>query len=151
MKKIFSLSLLVAALFSSNAFATHAYRGENCKSLTHKLDYLGNYPIGGSYGMSVIGTEADNTKALPLFDKSETPNTLEDADVIFSEVSSKIIEQAQSSKDCDFDYEEWKSEKIIEIKLILSEGVKNLGLNQGDKITFICEESTAYPNRSNCH
>lgn len=150
MKKILLPCFLLAAFFSNNAFATHAYRSENCKSKTHDLNYKGNYPVGGMYGIALAGQDAD-TPALPLFDTSETPNTLEDADVIFSETSSKVIELGPASNDCGFDHEEWKSEKIVEINLISNDAAKNLGLKQGDKLNFICEESTDYPNGSECN
>lgn len=141
---------LFATLFSNNAFATHAYRSENCKSTTHELNYKGNYPVGGMYGISKAGQEND-TSALPLFDASETPNTLEDADVIFSEISSEIIEVGPSSNDCGFDHEEWKSVKVVEINLISNDAAKNLGLSQGYKLTFVCEETTDYPNGGECN
>lgn len=127
-------------LIFNNAFATHAYRSQNCKSTTHNLAYKGNYPVGGMYGISLVGQETD-IPALPLLD-SETPNGLEDAEVIFSE---------NSSNNCGFDNEEWTSEKTIEINLISPSASHELGLKKGDKLLFICEESTDYPNGSECN
>jgi hypothetical protein len=141
---------LLAAFFSTNAFATHAYRSENCKSQTHELNYKGNYPVGGMYGVSLLGQEEDDTPALPLYDASETPNSLEDADVIFTEGDSKILSQKPTSHDCYFDHDEWTSEKTIEVNLISPEAAKKLGLKQGDKMVFTCEESTDYPNGKDC-
>ncbi|MBC7539001.1 MAG: hypothetical protein H7281_09280 [Bacteriovorax sp.] len=150
MKRILLSYLLLSMFISSNAFATHAYRSENCKSTTLDLAYKGNYPIGGMYGISLPGQEED-IPALPLFDTSETPNSLENADVIFTENSSIVTEQGETTSDCGFDHTEWKSEKIIEINLIANDAAKNLSLKQGDKLTFICEESTDYPNGSDCN
>jgi len=146
MKKIL---LPVILLISTNAFATHAYRSENCKSATHDLPYKGNYPVGGDYGISLAGQESD-IKALPLYDAEETPTTLEDTDVVFNEVSSKILTQAPTTNECYFEHDEWTSEKVIEISLLTPEAATALGLKQGDKITFICEETTDYPNGNNC-
>lgn len=147
MKKILLPGFLLLSLISNNAFATHAYRSENCKSQTHDLVYKGNYPVGGMYGISLSGQDTD-VSALPLFDSSETPNGLEDADVIFSENSSKIIKTGTPSSDDGFDHEEWTSEKVVEINLISTEAAQKLSLKTGDKLTFTCEESTDYPNGS---
>lgn len=149
MKKVLIPACLLLAIVSSNAFATHAYRSQNCKSTTHDLVYKGNYPVGGMYGISLAGQEAD-VPALPLWD-SETPNGLEDAEVIFSEKSSNVIKKGESSSDCGFDHEEWTSEKTIEINLISTSASHELGLKKGDKLSFICEESTDYPNGSECN
>jgi hypothetical protein len=150
MKRILFPCFFLATFMSNNAFATHAYRSENCKSKTLDLAYKGNYPVGGMYGVSLAGQDTD-TPALPLFDTSEAPNSLDDADVIFTENSSIVTEQGETTSDCGFDHTEWKSEKIIEINLISNDAAKNLSLNQGDKLTFICEESTDYPNGSDCN
>jgi hypothetical protein len=151
MKKILLPGFLLLTLISNNAFATHAYRSENCKSKskTHDLVYKGNYPVGGMYGISLVEKDTD-VLALPLFD-SETPNTLDDADVIFSVKLSKVIEKGETAKDCGFDHKEWKSKKIVEINLISNDAAKKLGLKQGDKLTLICEESTDYPNGTECN
>lgn len=148
MKRILLPGFLLLTLLSTNAFAAHAYRSENCKSKTHDFYYKGNYPVGGMYGISLAGQSSDVT-ALPLFE-SETPNSLEDADVIFSEKSSKVIEEVKTTIDCGFDHEEWKSEKVIEVNLISKDAANNLSLKQGDKITFICEETRDYPNGTEC-
>lgn len=149
MKTILLPAFLLVTFFSNNAFARHAYRSESCTSTTHDLYYKGNYPVGGMYGMTLKGQEEETT-ALPLFDASETANTLEDANVIFNEVSSKITEQAPTSNDCWFEHDEWKSEKIVEILSISDESSKKLNLKAGDKMTFICEESTDYPTGNDC-
>ncbi len=148
MKNIISLFSLVAVLYSTNANATHAYRSEICQSANLNLGYLGNYPVGGDYGISKIGSETEII-ALPTYD-SETPNTLEDAEVIFSELSTKVTEVGPSSQDCWFDHEEWKSEKVIEINSLSVEAALILGLKAGDKLTFACEESSDIPNDLEC-
>jgi len=147
--KTILLPVLFLSFFSNNAFAIHAYRTEDCTSTTHDLYYKGNYPIGGMYGITLKGQEEETT-ALPIFDASETPNTLEDANVIFNEVSSKITEQSPTTNECLFDHDEWESEKIIEVLSISNESSKKLNLKQGDKITFTCVESTDYPNGKEC-
>lgn len=149
MKKILLPVSLLLTLVSSNAFAAHAYRSEVCKSTTHDLVYNGNYPIGGLYGISLVDLN-QNISALPTYDTEDAPYSLEDADVIFSTPSSKIIERSEVTSDCGFEHEEWKSETTIEISLISADAAKKLGLKQGDKITFICEESTDYPDGSEC-
>lgn len=148
MKRILSVSLFLT-LISSNAFAMHAYRSEFCKSTTHNLTYNGNYPIGGLYGISLVDQD-QNISALPTYDTEDAPYSLEDADVIFATPSSKVIERSEVTSDCGFEHEEWKSETTIEISLISADAAKNLGLKKGDKITFICEESTDYPDGSEC-
>ncbi|MBC7712193.1 MAG: hypothetical protein H7177_02580 [Rhizobacter sp.] len=150
MKRILLPVILVLNFFSTNAFATHAYRSENCISAIHTLNYTGNYPIGGLYSMSLTGQDM-NVPALPLWDDPENPNTLNDADVLMSNVESKIIKKGPSSNDCGFDHEEWTSETTIVINAINDDASKKLGLKQGDTLTLICEESTDYPNGSDCN
>lgn len=148
MKKLL-LSLSLTVLVSQNAFAIHAYRSETCTSKDHTLDYKGNYPVGGMYGISLNSDLEDYTPALPKED-GEYQTTLEDADVIFNEISSKVTEESKPVSECYFDHDEWKSEKVIEVSLISESAAKKLGLKQGDKITFTCEETTDYPNGNNC-
>lgn len=150
MKKMLLPCFLLATFFSTNAFATHAYRSENCKSLTHELDYKGNYPWGGMYGVSLLGQEENDTPALPQYDGSDKPNTLEDADMIFTEGDSTILHQEPTVHDCWFDHDKWTSEKTVKINLISPEAGKKLGLKSGDKMTFTCEESTDTPNGNEC-
>jgi len=149
MKKILFAGCLLLGLVSNSAFATHAYRSEICKSKNHNLTYKGNYPVGGMYGISLARQDID-VPALPLFD-SETPNTLEDGEIIFSVKLSRVIEKGEISKDCGFDYEEWTSEKNIEVNLISNEAAEKLDLKQGDRLRLICEESTAFPNGTECN
>lgn len=143
------MTALMTALFSGNAFAIHAYRSENCKALNHTLDYKGNYPVGGMYGISLNSNPEEDTTALPLTD-GEYTNTLDDAEVIFNELTSVVLEEKTPVNDCYFDHQEWTSEKVIEVKLISKDAAKKLGLNEGDKITFICQETTDYPNGNTC-
>jgi hypothetical protein len=151
MKNVLLSCSLLTIFFCSNAFA-HAYRNEYCESDTLKLIYEGNYPYGGSYVISLLETEGEYTLARPLYDydDSKTPNTLESADVIFSKISTKVTEVGPTSSDCWFDHKEWKSEKIIEVNLINEVASKNLGLKQGDKIIFKCEEDSDIPNGKEC-
>lgn len=149
MKKILLPVFLFTTLFSNNVFAIHAYRTEDCTSKTHELYYTGNYPIGGMYGIKLKDQE-EETIALPLFDASETPNTLEDADVIYKEVFSVSTKPRPGKDNCWFDHEEWKSKKIIKILSISEESSKKLNLKKGDKMVFTCKESTDYPSGNEC-
>jgi hypothetical protein len=146
--KRFLFSCFVMSLTTTNAFATHAYRSEDCKSKDHELFYKGNYPVGGMYG--ILKTGEEEISALPLFDVSETPNSTLDADVIFNELDSKVIEETPTTSDCGFDHTEWTSEKTIEISLITDDAAKKLGLKKGEEIKFFCSESTDYPNGTDC-
>jgi len=146
--KRFLLPVLAMTLISTNVFARHAYRSENCKVKDLSLFYKGNYPYGGMYGMSRDGDVYD-VPTLPLFD-GEYTNTLEDADVIYSELNSKIIKESPPISECGFEHTEWTSEKVISIDLIAEGASKQLGIKAGDKFTFICEESTDYPDDSEC-
>jgi hypothetical protein len=147
--KLTALSALaILSIMSSSAFATHAYRSESCKSATHELFYKGNYAIGGDYGIKTID-QTEDIKALPLND-SETTNTLDDAEVIFNEGDSKITKEIETTSDCGFEHQEWRSEKEITINLISTEASKILGLKSGDKMTFTCEESFDMPDGSDC-
>lgn len=141
------IPLLLLSLQSTNAFARHAYRSEECTSTTHNLSYKGNYPIGGLYGFSVKGEE--EVSAYPLYD-SETASTLDDAEVIFEDKSWAETSERVPTVDCDFDHEEWTSEKVIEISLITTDASKTLGLKKGDQIHFTCVETTDYPNANSC-
>lgn len=147
MKRILLPVFLLASLISSNTFAAHAYRDESCVSSTHTLAYTGNYPIGGLYVISLIDQDQD-VLALPLWDTEDYTNTLEDADVIFDTTARREFDRTEITNDGWFDHEAWKTETTIEISLIAPEASKKLGLKQGDKVTFICDESTDYPNRT---
>lgn len=148
MKNLLFLVVILLSLFSTNAFATHAYRSEYCSSKTLNLYYKGNYPVGGMYGISLIN-DKNEIIALPLYDVSETPTTLdEEVQVVFDEKSSTVIEKTPMTNDGSFDHEEWISEKTIEISLISDDASLKLGLKQGDQIEFRCEESTDYPSNT---
>lgn len=147
MKRILLPAFLLTTLFSSTAFAAHAYRNESCTSSTHTLFYTGNYPIGGFYVISLKDQEQD-VLALPLWDTEDYNNTLEDAAVIFGTTARREFDRTEITNDGWFDHEEWKTETTIEISLITPEASKKLGLKQGDKVSFFCNESTDYPNRT---
>lgn len=149
MKTVLLPVFLFTILFSNNVFAIHAYRTEDCTSKTHELYYTGNYPIGGMYGIKLKGQEED-VSALPLFDASETPNTLEDAEVIYKELFSAATKKRRDKDNCWFEHDEWKSKKIIKILSISEESSKKLKLKKGEKIIFTCHESTDYPSGNEC-
>lgn len=144
----FLIPLLLLSLQSTNAFATHAYRSEECTSTTHNLSYKGNYPIGGLFGLSVKGQDTE-VSAYPLYD-SETASTLNDAEVIFEDKSWAETSERVPTIACGFDHEEWTSEKVIEISLISTDASRALGLKKGDQINFTCVETTDYPNGTEC-
>ena len=141
MNKSLLLAFTILTTLTSNAFANHAYRSQSCTSEKFDLAYLGNYPVGGMYGLSPSNSE-NQVSALP---SDDTVMTDVNAEVIFTELSSVNIGEAKESKDCDFDHTEWKSKKVIEMTSVSAEAAK-IGLKQGDKITFICEETLDYPN-----
>jgi len=146
MKKILLPVFLLATLFTTSASAAHAYRDESCTSSTHDLDYLGDKIVGGQYWISQKDQDQKIT-ARPLWDFSEDDQyTLEDADVIFSTISVREYDRSEVTNDGFFDHEEWKTESTHKIDLITPEASKKLGLKQGDQVTFICNESTDYPN-----
>lgn len=138
---------LLTVLVNQNAFARHAYRSENCKSQDLSLVYKGNYPVGGMYGIS--RGEQEDVPALPLFE-DEYKNTLIDADVLFTELNVKVLEKTPPVSECGFKHTEWKSEKVIAFDLLTDDAAKSLGLKPGEKLTFICEESTDHPDDSEC-
>lgn len=144
------LTFFLFSTFATSAFATHAYRSENCVSTTHTLNYLGNYPFGGMYGMSLPNIENSEVSALPLNNDGEAQSTLEDAEVIFNSLDYKITSDSGEEEQCFFSHREWKSETVIEVSLISKQAAESLGLKAGDKITFICEETTDFPNGNNC-
>ncbi|MBY0414075.1 MAG: hypothetical protein K2Q18_07910 [Bdellovibrionales bacterium] len=147
MKRLLLPILFVSAFLSKNAFATHAYRSEDCTSSTHNLFYKGNYPLGGMYGMTLVNQE-EETSALPTEDVEN--NTLEDAEILFTEIATTITSVPVERTECYFDHTDWSSEKVIEISDITALGVNNLGLKKGDRITFTCKESTDFPNGNRC-
>lgn len=141
---------MITASFSQNAFAIHAYRSEVCKSETLSLVYKGNYPVGGMYGVSLLmSSNEEDTTALPL-DDGEYQSTLEDASFIFNEISSVKITDKPIENDCYFDHEEYTSQKVLEVSLISEVAAKKLGVKQGDKILFTCEETFDFPNGNTC-
>lgn len=147
MKRILLPVFLLASLVSSNAFAMHAYRDESCTSATHDLYYTGNYPIGGLYMFS-LKDQDQKVATLPLWDTEDYHNTLADADVVFDTTARREFDRSEVTNDGWFDHEAWKTETTIKISLITPEASQKLGLKQGDSITFICDESTDYPNRT---
>lgn len=142
---------MITAFFSQNAFAIHAYRSEVCKSETLSLVYKGNYPVGGMYGISLLASssEEEDTTALPLDDGSYQ-STLEDANFIFEEISSIKLTEKPTENDCYFDHEEYTTQKVLEVSLISVDAAKKLGVKQGDKILFTCEETFDFPNGNTC-
>ena len=63
-------------------------------------------------------------------------NTLDNADVIYTEMSSKRTSRIRSSnKVCEFDHQHWKS---------------RMGLKKGSKLEFKCSESFDYPTQKDC-
>jgi hypothetical protein len=148
MKRILLPFFLLAFLVSSNAFASHAYRDESCTSATHDLVYTGSHIVGGVYWFSLKDQDQQIT-ARPLWDYSEDDSySLEDADVIFDTTAVREFDRQEVTNDGWFDHEAWKTETTIRINLIAPEASQKLGLKQGDSITFICDESTDYPNRN---
>lgn len=141
--------LILTNLITQSAFAMHAYRDESCKSKKHELYYKGNYPVGGMYGVTLLGQD-EEVSAYPSFEPSGTPNSLEDADVIFEEVSSRKISRTKTTSDGCFEHEEWRSKKTIKVTLISEEASQKLGLKQGEKIKFTCDESFDFPVGTDC-
>ena len=122
----------------------------NCTSDKLKLDYLGNYPVGGDYALSTLDNKI-TIKALPLIEPADDrENSLEDAEMIFNVVKNDIITTPVTTSDCDFDHTEWTSKQVVNVKLISSEASAKLGITAGEKITFTCAESTDYPNGNRC-
>lgn len=146
--KPLSLFLMTTVLsWSSSSYATHAYRSMNCKSQTHQLNYKGNYPLGGNYGISNSESALEFVALPQVVEGSETDqNTLNDADVIFNEVTSVQVGEVTKESDCYFDHEEWQSRKSVVINLITESASQALNLKQGSTIELICEESTDWPN-----
>jgi hypothetical protein len=149
MKKLFLPALFLSTLISQNALAMHAYRSEDCQSQTHNLNYLGNYSYGGMYKMALVN-DTEGVTALPL-DNGEKPSTLEDAEIIFSEIDSKVTVPEVITSDCGFEHSEWTTEKTIEVNLISTEASSKMSLKSGEKITFICKETTDFPNGTECN
>jgi hypothetical protein len=148
MKKLFLPVFALITFFSQNAFAIHAYRSEHCVAESHELNYMGSQMVGGYYGYILPGVE-DYIKAYPLID-GDTTSTLEDADVLFTELSWENTKPPVMTDACEFNQEVWFTKKVIEVNLISSEASRKLELKSGDKITYLCEETFDLPNGTEC-
>jgi hypothetical protein len=148
MSKVFISIFFLVSLITNNALAAHGHRTEKCSSISHEFVYEGNYSLGGMYSISLTGNELV-VSALPLIEL-ETPNTLNDADIIFVEKSSSIFDKIEISKNGDYEHREWNSAKVIEINLISNDASKKIGLKQGDKLSLLCLESSDFPMMNEC-
>jgi len=147
MKQLVFLALTMT--LTSTAFATHAYRSEDCRATSKNLAlrYTGNYPVGGDYAISQLNDKSANAELLALsMDDELDQSDYASADVVFSEVQSKNLGKSKKSSDDDFDHEEWRSRKIIKMLKVTSAASQKLGIQQGESVVFVCHESTDYPN-----
>jgi hypothetical protein len=140
------IPFLFTAFFSQASYAIHAYRSEDCVSASHSLNYLGNYPYGGFYGLSKVGheNEEESVHALPLYENDD------DVDVVFDTSKEVIITKEPTEHGCLFDYDEWSSTKDVSILKITEAASALLGLKQGDVLSFSCEEASQTPNGHDC-
>lgn len=142
------LTVLGLVMVSSSAFATHAYRSQECSAQGVKLRYTGNYPVGGAYEIYNQNANAESLKALASDEEGgDDPDSVE---VVFSTVSSVNIGDSKQSSECYFDHEEWHSRKEIKFEKVSALAAKALGLQQGTVLTMNCDESFDTPNGNHC-
>lgn len=149
MKQIILVALIT--LVASSAFATHAYLTQDCLSDTHKLVYQGNYPIGGSYGLSKLQSE-DQIKVWDI-DGEEENETVSLEENVFKVVESKILSSEEVKASCEgadgvaFEETNLKSEITIKLLNVLKADEAKSGLKTGDTMKLLCDETFAMPVR----
>jgi hypothetical protein len=142
MKKLAAILGLI--ILSTSVYATHAYRSEVCQSDTHKLVYKGNYPVGGSYGLS----DLKGAEEIELWTKEDDSKTEENE---FEVINAKTIKNDTIKASCrdgdeiDFDETEFTTEKVIKFNRISTEDEKKSGMNSGSLMIFKCSENLSIP------
>jgi hypothetical protein len=136
--------VLVGTVTASTAFASHAYRSEDCSSAAFKFSYKGNYPIGGSYGLSKINSD----KEIELWDKKNADDSSANQFVI---EDNKVISSQEAAAPCqdgdDVDFTETTSQISIKVKLtkVSGQDAQALEVKLGDVLSFQCVEIFSVP------
>lgn len=133
---------------TSSVFATHAYRTMDCQSNDLQLRYKGNYAVGGDYGISRSGGK--EFLALPNESEIYGDAELNSADVVFKIVSATKISEVETSEDCGFDHTEKQTRTVVNLDRVSPDAGLQLGVNQGDSVTLVCEETLDIPNGKEC-
>lgn len=152
MKKtiLMGLAALSTLMITSAAQASHAYRSMKCSSPTLELRYTGNYPTGAPDVIGHIGTDTSDISSLDVAlnaDSGEmfTKNEYSQADVLYRILSSKKLSGSKSVDD-GFDHTETVELKTIVFTQISKNAKSRLGISKNQKMYFVCEETTDYPN-----
>lgn len=145
-----SIALLMLLAFSSSAFATHAYRSETCISQStnqaYKLVYKGNYPFGGAFGLSKLGSEEE----VELFQKEETADpSVNEFDVVRGKtLSSKVTKDRCTKGDpIRFRNEISKTQTVVNVSNLSAEAEAILDLKSGTYVIFNCNVEYNFPEQ----
>lgn len=138
------LIVILSVLMVTPAFATHSYRDVTCKSSTHTLIYIGNYPVGGPYKLAKLDTE--NSVEIYAQDEVDGPGPEEKS---FEVVTEKLLVSNEVAPSCDdeIDFVETytKKESSIRFTRLSPHEETLLDLKSGDVMTFSCEEVVYTP------
>lgn len=146
MKKFVCFALAMG--MASSAFATHAYRTMDCQSNDIRLNYKGNYPVGGLYAISRSGS--DELLALPNDSETYGEDELKSADVVFEIMASTNIGDVKTFPVCGFDHTEKLTSNMIKLNKVSPEAARKIGVQQGDSLKFVCVEILDTPNGKDC-
>lgn len=155
MKKfVLFLSLI---LISSQSYAMHAYRTEDCTSGKFTLNYTGNYPFGGYYKFDSVeaptGRDVYDFYAIFKDGEYETPyseDEYKNAAVVYEYIHSQIVVKEPTTNDGCFDHDEWTSKTVIKIQKLSSDAQKLFDLKEGDTLEMSCTETSDIPNPVDC-
>lgn len=123
MKK--TLAVLLILTSAATSFATHAYRTETCLSASHKIEYTGNYAVGGMYKLTNLRTAGE----VEIFEMEETAGEGNEFERIASKVISTKIKDAKCRKSgaIEFSEEISKTQTVINISQLSKEDEKTAG------------------------
>jgi hypothetical protein len=147
MKKLLVGILLIS---STSAFATHAYRSEDCTSEVISLEYLGNYPFGGAYRVKGVKGAEEAFEAFPDYYIPDFRNSVEEADIVYEEKSSSMISMKAPTHDGCFQHTENETIDVIVIKSISDKAQEELGLSVNQKIELKCINTLDIPVGPEC-
>lgn len=148
MKKTIIIATITISTLMNSAFAIHAYRTQVCKSSKIDAVYSG-YLIGDYYSLSK-NVDSDPVDAIfkddvDMFEESELKSN-----IYFTENNYKQIGKVKTSSGDCFEHES-KSFKVTRtFQNVSKRNQILLGINNGDSIDFICEETISIPENTKC-
>jgi hypothetical protein len=147
-KKVIILVTIAVSTLMNSAFAIHAYRTQVCKSNKFDAAYSG-YLIGDYYSLSK-NVDSNPIRAILKDDVDMFEEADLKSNIYFTESNYKQLGKVKRSAGDCFEHES-KSFKIT--RTFQNVSYKNqllLGINNGQSIDFICEETISIPENTKC-